>query len=149
MSCIIFILLDSPSVVMAESDGNLNLNSSMINNQNANKSNVSDFKIRSQLFGNNLNQKVQENKNQEVNRRKLVQNIDFSKNSTNDLYSDNYLKMKEELFKNYAQLPIISNQKKETINNKSLFIIGTILMIPLVILSVIAARYWGKNRRTK
>lgn len=94
----LFLFFYSPFVVLADSDGSLQLNSDMITTQSGAGSSISDFAIRSQLFSKDLDKKTQEKARNTEEATKHVNDIDFSKkNVKNKLYKTELQSLKTEI----------------------------------------------------
>jgi type VII secretion protein EssA len=141
-------LFYSPFAVSADSDGSLQLNSGMITTQSGAGSSTSDFAIRSQLFSKDLDKKAQEKVKSGEEATKHIDEIDFNKESQNKLYKANYQSLKTELFKNYIQTNVASNDSKETSKNNGMLIL-LIMALPLMILTGVVARNLTRRKRRK
>lgn len=141
-------LFYSPFAVSADSDGSLQLNSDMITTQSGAGSSTSDFAIRSQLFSKDLDKKAQEKVKSGEEATKHIDEIDFNKESQNKLYKANYQSLKTELFKNYIQTNVASNDSKETSKNNGMLIL-LIMALPLMILTGVVARNLTRRKRRK
>lgn len=146
MSC--FCILSALDVVQADSKGSLQLNTTIITNQSASTSSVSDFEIRGQLFSPELTQKIQDKAKQIVNADQVIQEIDFSQKSQNKLYQTNFKQIKTTLFK--AQHPALPSSKttKTQANNKGIIIL-LIFAIPLIVSSGFIARWFVRRKRRR
>lgn len=140
------ILLTTPLLVVAESDGSLQLDSDMITNQAGGGSTSSDFTFRSQLFSKQINEKVKEKEKREAENTQLIQNVDFNQASQNKLYQVNYQGLKTELFKSYNQTTIGTNESETKMNNKGVLIL-MILALPLLILTAYIAKRFTRRKR--
>lgn len=141
-------LFYSPFAVSADSDGSLQLNSDMITTQSGAGSSTSDFAIRSQLFSKDLDKKAQEKVKSGEEATKHIDEIDFNKESQNKLYKANYQSLKTELFKNYSQTNVASNDSKKTSKNNGMLIL-LIMALPLMILTGVVARSLTRRKRRK
>ena len=135
----LFLFFYSPFVVLADSDGSLQLNSDMITTQSGAGSSTSDFAIRSQLFSKDLDKKTQEKARNTEEATKHVNDIDFSKKSQNKLYKTNYQSLKTKLFRDES--------KKDSKNNGMLILL--LLTLPLIILTGYVARSLTRRKRRK
>lgn len=147
LSGLLFIFY-SPFVVFADSDGSLQLNSDLITTQSGAGSSTSDFAIRSQLFSKDLDNKMQEKAKSAEEVTKHINEINFNKKSQNHLYQTNYQSLKTELFKNYSQTNVASNDSKEASKNNGMLIL-LILALPLMILTGVVARSLTRRKRRK
>lgn len=147
LSGLLFIFY-SPFVVFADSDGSLQLNSDMITTQSGAGSSTSDFAIRSQLFSKDLDNKTQEKAKSAKEVTKYINEINFNKKSQNQLYQTNYQSLKTELFKNYSQTNVASNDSKGTSKNNGVLIL-LIMALPLMILTGVVARSLTRRKRRK
>lgn len=95
----------------------------MIITQSGSGSNTSDFAIRSQLFSKDLNDKTQEKSKSAEEVAKHINEINFNKKSQNHLYQIDYQNLKTELFKNYSQTNVTSDDEKQTSQNGVLLIL--------------------------
>lgn len=141
-------LFYSPFVVFADSDGSLQLNSDMITMQSGAGSSTSDFAIRSQLFSKDLDDKTQEKAKSAEEVTKHINEINFNKKSQNHLYQTNYQSLKTELFKNYSQTNVTSDDETQASKNVGLFIL-LIIALPLMILTGVVARSLTRRKRRK
>lgn len=147
LSGLLFIFY-SPFVVFADSDGSLQLNSDMITTQSGAGSSTSDFAIRSQLFSKDLDNKTHEKAKSAEEVTKHINEIDFNKKSQNQLYQTNYRNLKTELFKNYSQTNVTSDDEKQVSKNVGMFIL-LMIALPLMILTGVIARNLTRRKRRK
>lgn len=144
----LFLFFYSPFVVLADSDGSLQLNSDMITTQSGAGSSTSDFAIRSQLFSKDLDKKTQEKARNTEDATKHVNDIDFSKKSQNKLYKTNYQSLKTKLFRDYSQTNVASTESKKDSKNNGMLIL-LLLTLPLMILTGYVARSLTRRKRRK
>jgi type VII secretion protein EssA len=135
-----------PLTAHGDSDGRLQLNSDIITNRSGVGTSVSDFEIRSQLFSNALDEKMQEKARQEAEATKNIQTIDFNQDSQNKLYQTNHQNVKTALFKDYKQTNIASDDSKAQENTHRLMLL-LILAVPLLILTGFVARRFARRKR--
>ena len=146
IGCVCIMLL--PSVALADSDGSLQLNTTVITNQSGDGSSGSEFDIRGQLFSETLTKKIQERADQTVSCRQLIQKLDFNQTSQNALYQKDYQPLKTNLFKTYnqAHLPVAkSTQSSDT--KPMVFLL--VLALPLLILTAVVSRIWTRRKRRR
>lgn len=137
-----------PSVTLADSDGSLQLNTTVITNQSGDGSSGSEFDIRGQLFSQTLTKRIQEKVDQTVSCRQLIQKLDFNQTSQNVLYQKDYQPLKTVLFKTYNQAHLPVAKVAQSPDTKPMVFL-LVLALPLMIFTAVVSRIWTRRKRRR
>lgn len=142
----LLVLFCNPFIGYADSDGSLQLNSDLITTQSGEGATTSEFAIRAKLFSKDLDNKTQDKIKNSEKVTEHIANIDFNNKSQNKLYKTNYRSIKTELFKNYSQTNVSTDDSKKTSSINGMLILF-ILAIPLLVLTGVVARNLTRRKR--
>ncbi|MDN6029627.1 MAG: type VII secretion protein EssA [Alkalibacterium sp.] len=146
ITCVCIMLL--PSVTLANSDGSLQLNTTVITNQSGDGSSGSEFDIRGQLFSQTLTKRIQERADQTVSCHQVIQKIDFNRTSQNALYQKDYQPLKTNLFKTYNQAYLPVAKVAQSSDTRPMFFL-LVLALPLMILTAVMSKIWTRRKRRR
>lgn len=130
--------------VYADGNGSLTLNPNVIMNEDAQVGSSGDFLIRGQLFSDELNQTLRNNKKMQENLIKQAEKIDFENRNIN--YQEKIVVPKN-LFQNYQPQLIPSKEDSTSSNNQPIILFYIFVGVILLIMGSFVGRHWARRQK--
>ncbi|MBS7576411.1 MULTISPECIES: type VII secretion protein EssA [unclassified Enterococcus] len=138
------LMLISGITVSADSNGELNINTNILSNNQSQLTNNSDFPIRGALFSDELNARSDEIKAEMEKPSGIIKSINFD-SAEADETSDN--QVTEQLFQEYQ--PQIVSSSSDLNKQHSNWLIALLVagFVALIILGIFTGKWWAKRKR--